>query len=175
VANAGVDISFDSRRQLVLAIAQLPCLKQCTMKIYNDLLIFDNISKVVFQSLEYVCLGISSLDQLVYLYRHAPNLKRLVIDAAIEEPLTIDDCSSLANLTHLSIRTDSSMEEFERLLIQARSLISLSLVCTNFECHDGNRWEQLLSKIHLSKFCLLIVTDPSPAMNSLIDPFREKF
>jgi hypothetical protein len=145
------------------------------MKIYSDLLIFDNISKVVFQSLEYVCLSISSLDQLVHLCRHAPNLKRLVIDVVIQEPLTIDDCSSLANLTHLSIRTDSSMEEFERLLIQAGSLISLSLVCTNFECRDGNRWQQLLSKIHLSKFRLLIVTDPSPAMDSLIDPFREKF
>jgi hypothetical protein len=174
VANAGADISFDSRRQLVQAIAQLPFLKQCTMKIYNDLLIFDNISKVVFQSLEYVCLCISSLDQLVHLCRHAPNLKRLVIDAVIQEPLTIDDCSSLANLTHLSIRTNSSMEEFERLLIQARSLISLSLVCSNFECRDGNRWQQLLSKIHLSKFHLLFFADPSAAMVSLIDPFREK-
>ena len=175
VANAGVDISLDSRRQLVQAIAQLPHLKQCTIKIYNDQLIFDDISELIFQSLEYVCLGISSLDQLVYLCRCAPHLKRLVIDAVIQERLNINDYSSLANLTHLSIRTDASMEELERLLIKARSLISLSLVCSNFDCRDGSRWQQLLSKIHLSKFRFLFFTDPSPAMDPLINPFHGKF
>jgi len=61
VANAGADFSFDSRRQLVQTLAQLPSLRRCTIKIYNDLLIFD-ISGLIFQPLEYVCLGISSLD-----------------------------------------------------------------------------------------------------------------
>jgi hypothetical protein len=174
VANAGAEISFDLRRQLVQAIAQLPSLRRCTIKIYNDELIFD-IFGLVFQPLEHLCLGISSLDQLVHLCRRAPNLKYLVIDAVIDEPFNIDDCSSLANLTHLSMRTAANMEELERLLTKARSLVSLSLVCSNFECHDGNRWQQILSKIKLSKFRFLFFKDPSPAMDSSIDPFREKF
>jgi hypothetical protein len=109
------------------------------------------------------------------LCRRAPHLKRLVIDTVIDEPLSIDDCSSLANLTHLSMSTDANMEEFERLLTQARSLVFLSLVCSNFECHDGNRWQQILSKIKLSKFHFLFFTDPTPAIGSLIDPFHDKY
>jgi len=112
---------------------------------------------------------------LVHLCRRAPNLKHLVIDAIVDEPLNMDDCSSLANLTHLSMRTEANMEEFERLLTKARSLVFLSLVCSNFECHDGSRWQQILSKMKLSKFCFLFFTDPSPPMDSSIDPFHEKF
>ena len=175
VADAGADFNFDLRRHLVQTIAQLPFLRQCTIKIYNDVLILDETSDLAFQSLEYLCLGLSYLDQLVHLCRRVPNLKHLTVDAVIDEPLNIDDCSSLANLTHLSIRTNATMEEFERLLIKARSLVSLSVVCSSFECRDGTRWQQLLSKIRLSKFHFLFFTDPSPAMESLIDPFCEKF
>lgn len=174
VASAGTDITFDLRHQLVQTVSQLPSLKRCTIKIYNDILIFE-ISELVFQTLEYVCLGLSSLDQIVHLCRRAPNLKYLVIDAVISEPLSIDNCSSLGNLIHLSMRTDANMEDFERLLAKARSLDSLSLVCSNDECHDGNRWQQILSKIKLSKFHFLFFTDPQPAMDSSINPFYEKF
>ncbi|CAF4348154.1 unnamed protein product [Rotaria sp. Silwood2] len=158
VANAGADFNTESRRRLVKAISQLPLLRICTIKLYSDELIFDDIPGLVFQSLKYICLGISSLDQLVYLCRCAPNLKRLIVDAIIDEPLNIDDCSSLANLTHLSIRTEATMEEFERLLSKARSLVSLSLVCSNFQCHDGNRWQQILSKLHLSTLRFLFLS-----------------
>ncbi len=174
VANAGANFNFDLRRHLVQVIAKLPSLRRCTIKIYNEILIFD-IFGLVFQQLEYICLGISALDQLIHLCRRAPNLKHFVIDAVIDEPLTIDECSSLANLTHLSMRTEASMEEFERLITKARSLVSLSLVCSNVECHDGSRWQQILSTIKLTKFRFLFFTDPSPAMDSSIDPFHEKF
>ncbi len=174
MANASADISYDSRRQLVQAIAQLPSLQRCTIKIYNDEFIFD-ISGLVFQSLKYICLGISSLDQMIHLCRRAPNLKHLIIDAVINYPLSINDCSSLGNLTHLSLRTDANMQEFQQLLTKARSLVSLSLVCSNFECRDGNRWQQILSKINLSKFHFLFFTDPMLATDSLIDPFHDKF
>jgi hypothetical protein len=174
VANASADISYDSRCRLVQTIAQLPSLQRCTIKIYNDEFIFD-ISGLVFQSLKYICLGISSLDQMVHLCRRAPNLKHLIIDAVINYPLSINDCSSLGNLTHLSLRTDANMQEFQQLLTKARSLVSLSLVCSNFECRDSNRWQQILSKINLSKFHFLFFTDPMLATDSLIDPFHDKF
>jgi hypothetical protein len=175
VATSSTEISSDSRNQLVLALIQLPSLQQCTLTFYEDGLVFNHTSGLVFRSLEYAYLHISSLDQMIDFCRHAPNLKRLTIDAVYDEPLTIEDCSSLSNLTHLSIRTGANMEELDRMLTKAQSLVSLTLVCSNFECNNGQRWQQLLSKLHLSQFRFLFYTDPNPAMDSIIDPFREKF
>ena len=174
VANAGANISYESRRQLVEIIARLPFLQRCTVKIYNDELAFD-IYGLVFQSVTYLCLGISSLDQIVHLCRRAPNLKHLIIDAVIDAPLSVDDCSALGNLTHLSMRTDANMQELQQLLTKARSLVYLSLGCSNFDCRDGNRWQQILSTINLSKFRFIFFTDPMEAQGPLIDPFNDKF
>lgn len=143
VANASTLFSSDARNQLVRTLSQLLSLRQCTIKVYDDGLVFNHRTKYVFGSLEYCYIHLSSLDRIVHLCSHAHNLKRLLIGTVYDEALSIEDCSSLSNLTHFSMRTAASMNEHDRMLTKAKSLVSLSLVCSGVECCDGLRWQQL--------------------------------
>lgn len=173
--SASVEYDHNIRQSLVLALTKLPLLERCTIKIYNEELTFDQDPEIVFPSLKYLFLRLSSLNQVVHVCRQAPQLTHLKIGAIFQSTLTVTDCSSLSQLRCLSIRTSATMDELERLLSSARSLRSFSILCSLFEVSDAHRWQCLISKIHPLRFRFVFLIEFSASIDPAANPFDEKF